>query len=132
VNQPVLCLLIDDDLDDQEIFCMALKEVSADIECMLANNAEQALERLQPDPSVQPDLIFIDLNMPLMNGFECLQELKKLEHLKDSEIFMYSTSSESRMMSKSLELGAKDFIVKPPSVTMLKEILSQVIDEHQK
>jgi CheY-like chemotaxis protein len=132
VNQPVLCLLIDDDLDDQEIFCMALKEVSSDIECMLANNGEQALEKLQPDPSVQPDFIFIDLNMPLMNGFECLQELKKIEHLRDSEIFMYSTSSESRMMTKSLELGAKDFIVKPPSVAMLKEILSHVLDERNK
>jgi CheY-like chemotaxis protein len=132
VNQPVKCLLIDDDLDDQEIFCMALKELNSEIECTLADNGEQALERLQSNSSMQPDIIFIDVNMPLMNGLECLQELKKLDHLNDSEMFMYSTSSESRMKSKSLELGAKDFIVKPPSVTMLKDILTQVFDDHKK
>lgn len=128
ITQPVQCFLIDDDLDDQEIFCMAIKEIDERIECILASNAEQALKKLQPDPGFRPDFIFIDLNMPLMDGFECLQEIKKLDHLQHAEIFMYSTASESRMMKHSIELGAKDFIIKPPSLTMLKEILTQVFE----
>jgi PleD family two-component response regulator len=128
MNQPLQCFLIDDDTDDQEIFCMALREIDEKIECVLANNGEQALSKLQPNPEFQPDFIFIDLNMPLMDGFECLQEIKKLDHLKNSEIFMYSTASESRMMKQSIELGAKDFIIKPPSVSMLKDILNNVFE----
>ncbi len=128
MNQPLQCFLIDDDTDDQEIFCMALKEIDENIECVLANNGEQALLKLQQDPEFKPDFIFIDLNMPLMDGFECLQQIKKLDHLKDLEIFMYSTASESRMMKQSIDLGAKDFIIKPPSVSMLKDILNNVFE----
>jgi len=122
----IVCLLIDDDQDDQEIFSMALEDINSSIQCIMASNGIAALEKLNAKKPLIPDYIFIDVNMPKMNGIECLREIQKLEHLKDAEVFMYSTSSDEQMMEKSKALGAKDFIVKPPGLTLLTEKLLQV------
>jgi len=119
-------MLIDDDQDDQEIFSMALEDVSNNIECVMVSNGIAALEKLNAKKPLIPDYIFIDVNMPKMNGIECLREIQKLNHLKDAAVFMYSTSSDEKMIEKSKALGAKDFIVKPPGLAMLTEKLLQV------
>ncbi|WP_073136125.1 response regulator [Chryseolinea serpens] len=122
----IVCLLIDDDQDDQEIFSMALEDINSDIQCVMASNGIAALEKLKAKKPLIPDYIFIDMNMPRMNGMECLQEIQKLDHLKDADVFMYSTSSDETMIEKSKALGAKDFIVKPPGLALLTEKLMQV------
>ncbi len=122
----IVCLLIDDDQDDQEIFSMALEDINSDIQCVMASNGIAALEKLKAKKPLIPDYIFIDMNMPRMNGMECLQEIQKLDHLKDADVFMYSTSSDEAMIEKSKALGAKDFIVKPPGLALLTEKLIQV------
>jgi CheY-like chemotaxis protein len=122
----IVCLLIDDDQDDQEIFSMALEDINSDIQCVMASNGIAALEKLKATKPLIPDYIFIDVNMPRMNGMECLQEIQKLDHLKDADVFMYSTSSDEIMIKKSKALGAKDFIVKPPGLALLTEKLTQV------
>jgi CheY-like chemotaxis protein len=122
----IVCLLIDDDQDDQEIFSMALEDINSDIQCVMASNGIAALEKLKAKKPLIPDYIFIDMNMPRMNGMECLQEIQKLDHLRDVDVFMYSTSSDETMIEKSKALGAKDFIVKPPGLALLTEKLIQV------
>ena len=122
----IVCLLIDDDQDDQEIFSMALEDINSSIQCIMVSSGIAALEKLNAKKPLIPDYIFIDVNMPKMNGIECLREIQKLEHLKDAEVFMYSTSSDERMIEKSKALGAKDFIVKPPGLALLTEKLLQV------
>ncbi|AYB29105.1 response regulator [Chryseolinea soli] len=125
----IVCLLIDDDQDDQEIFSMALEDINRDIQCIMASNGILALEKLKAKKPLIPDYIFIDVNMPKMNGIECLQEIQKLDHLKHADVFMYSTSSDEKMIEKSKALGAKDFIVKPPGLTLLTEKLLQVFSK---
>ncbi|HMF70859.1 MAG TPA: response regulator [Flavitalea sp.] len=120
-------LLIDDDLDDQEIFLMALKDVDEGIECFVANNGLEGLEIVNKDRSFVPECIFLDVNMPKMNGMQCLEELKKLEHLKDSSIFMFSTAADARLINQSKELGADEFLVKPPGLTSLIEVLTNIV-----
>jgi CheY-like chemotaxis protein len=120
-------LLIDDDLDDQEVFLMILEEINSNIKCATANNGVEALSILS-DRTVIPDYIFIDVNMPKMNGIECLKGIKQIEHLRNSKIFMYSTTSELSVVEKSKELGAEDFIVKPSSPSSLKQILSGILN----
>jgi PleD family two-component response regulator len=124
---PLTCLLIDNDEEDQEIFGMALKEADASIQCVFANGCHSALQKLKEDPSFIPSLIFIDMNMPLMNGTQCLQEIKRLDHLKESRIFIYSTDTDPAAIAEIKELGAHDFIVKPPSFSGLVEVLSQLL-----
>jgi len=121
------CLLIDDDLDDQEVFLMILQKININIQCLTANNGVEALLMLSKEMFV-PEYIFLDVNMPKMNGIECLKNIKGLEHLRNSKIFMYSTTSESSVVEKSKELGAADFIVKPASPAALKDILSGILN----
>ena len=118
------CLLIDDDIDDQEIFNLALNQLDEKIECQIANDAIEALDRFRSDPSFVPGHIFIDVNMPRMNGIECLKEIKKLSHLDSAEVFMYSTTSDPRVIGITGDLGAR-FIVKPSSVDSLVAILTE-------
>jgi CheY-like chemotaxis protein len=120
-------LLIDDDLDDQEIFLMALEEIDEAIECSVANNGVEGLEIVKRDSLFVPECIFLDVNMPKMNGMQCLQELKKLDHLKDSTIFMFSTSADARLIEQSKKLGADEFLVKPPGLTSLVKVLTNIV-----
>ena len=72
-----------------------------------------------------PDCIFIDMNMPRMNGIECLEQIKKMDHLKDVPVCMFSTSADPTLVAKTKALGAVDFIVKPADITVLSEMLGQ-------
>lgn len=123
------CLLVDDDLDDQEVFLMTLGKINKDIECLTANNGVEALSLLKKENWFVPDYIFLDVNMPKMNGIECLRNLKELSQLNGSKIFMYSTTSEASVLEKSKKLGAEDFIVKPSSLAVLKETLSAILHD---
>ncbi len=125
------CFLIDDDLDDQEMFCDALFEVNKNVKCQIANSGEEALEKVQSDSSFIPDFIFIDVNMPLMNGFVCLKELRRFDHLKNTKMIMYSTSAEEKLAGQSRELGAFDYVVKPPQLNLLKEKLFRLMSSDQ-
>lgn len=116
------CFLIDDDLDDQEIFILALERIHPALHCDTASSGGEALRRLS-DTSYVPDYIFLDLNMSRMNGKECLREIKKLNHLKDVPVIIYSTSSLKYDVSETIQLGATEFITKPFSMPELISVL---------
>lgn len=120
-------LLIDDDVDDQEIFLMALEQVDSTLCCTVENDCLKALEKLNSDRSFLPRYIFLDINMHKMSGIECLIELKKNGHLNNSKIIMYSTNSDKKIIDKSKELGANDYLVKPPSIASLIESLTSIL-----
>ena len=128
-NVSMKCFLIDDDLDDQEIFAMAAKEFSDAVRCYFADDGVKALEKLINDDFL-PDCIFIDINMPRMNGIECLEQIKRISRLRSVPVCMFSTSADPAMVTKSKELGAIDFIVKPASVSVLSELLGGFINSN--
>jgi CheY-like chemotaxis protein len=127
-----VCFLIDDDLDDQEIFSLALEKVSPSFKCVTASSGAEALKKLSDKPDAIPDYIFLDLNMPRMNGKECLKEIKKLSHLKDTPVIIYSTSSLKNDMTESRKLGAAEFITKPFSMLELISVLNNFFEERKK
>ena len=124
-STPPRCFLIDDDVDDQEIFFMALQQFDASILCDFANDGATAIEQLKADDVNVPNCIFIDMNMPRMDGIECLDQIKKMGHLKDVPVCMFSTSADPTLVGKAKALGAVDFIVKPADITALSEMLGQ-------
>jgi CheY-like chemotaxis protein len=128
MKEKMKVFLIDDDQDDQEIFCMAVESVNKDIMCITVSDCVEALSMLKADKELMPDFIFIDVNMPKMNGIECLTHLVTMEHLKVSKIYMYSTTSEENSVKTCKQLGAIDFIVKPPSIVVLREKLSEIFN----
>lgn len=122
-------LLIDDDLDDQEIFQLALNEVDPDIQCAFATDGILGLRYLEQHMSELPDFIFLDLNMPRMGGMEFLKEIKKTEELSQIPIIIYSTSSEPLFVKQTQELGASGYIVKPSTLRALIHSLDVFVKE---
>jgi CheY-like chemotaxis protein len=121
-SKTLKCLLIDDDPDDQEIFCMALEDMGRKVNCMFAHDGVDALKKLKTGDQL-PDFIFIDMNMPRMNGNECLAKIKQESHLKEIPVYMYSTSADPDAVAETQRLGAAGFIVKPTSVSELTKTL---------
>lgn len=124
----LLWFVIDDDQDDQEIFSLAVAKVNPAIQCIFAYDGVNALEQLTNNPTFNPGSIFLDVNMPRMNGLECLEELKKMERLNTVPIFMCSTSAEPRIITRAKTLGARDFIVKPSTIS---EFAAKLTEIHQ-
>jgi CheY-like chemotaxis protein len=125
-NPARTCLLIDDDLDDQEIFTLALEKADRNFTCVIANNGFEGLKYLNNKANPLPHYIFLDLNMPLMNGKECLVEIKKQSFLRHIPVIIYTTSSLQDDVIQTRKLGAADFITKPPSIPDLSAKLVAV------
>jgi CheY-like chemotaxis protein len=118
-------LLADDDPDDSDLFNEALKGIDSSIEFNYASNGKELIEKLQLD-SLSPQVIFLDINMPEMNGWECLESLKKEEQLKDIPVIMYSTSSSDIYVKRAIKSGALAFYEKPPNFLQLQDFLKSI------
>jgi CheY-like chemotaxis protein len=122
------CFLVDDDLDDLEIFALAVEDLHGTIQCVTALDGVEAIEKLRSDESFVPDFIFLDLNMPRMNGKQCLLEIKKIKRLFSIPVIIYSTSSNRRDIDETLQLGAAHFLTKPSSISSLTKELSTLLN----
>jgi CheY-like chemotaxis protein len=123
----VTLLLADDDADDTEMFCEALLEIKTPTHCYTAENGKQALQILADMNLEKPQLIFLDINMPIMGGWECLKRIKGIPEFKDTPVIMYSTVSQSTFVEKAMALGAFCLFTKPEDYKDLKMILSVMI-----
>src|SRR3989337_850202 len=102
--------LIDDDFDDQEFFSLAVKKLNDSNECVFAKDGKHGLELISADENFKPDYIFIDYNMPIMNGLECLEAIRKMDRFHDTHVYMYSTTDNTATMENAKLLGATGFI----------------------
>jgi CheY-like chemotaxis protein len=114
--------LVDDDKDDTELFADALNEIDSSIEFNYAFNCKEQTRALL-GTQFKPQIIFLDINMPGMSGWECLEALKEDERTKDIPVIMYSTSSPIVEGKKAIKFGAVGFYEKPASFAWLKEFL---------
>ena len=121
--------LIDDDADDRELFEITLKDVNPSCTCITAKNGEDAIRILNAQPDLIPDFIFLDLNMPLMDGRTCLIELRKLPKFQKVPIIIFTTSNHPRDIEDTKKLGASHYLIKPSSLKTLKEILSTLLQD---
>jgi CheY-like chemotaxis protein len=124
-----LFLLADDDHDDAELFAEALQSIDKSVTFRHVEDG-QAVFSLLNTMETKPDIIFLDLNMPAMNGWQCLTKLKGDESLKHIPVIMYSTSSNPRDKEIARELGAHGFITKPSDFKLLKQMLSDITENH--
>jgi CheY-like chemotaxis protein len=110
-------LIVDDDEDDRDLFCIALHDIDPSINCIIARNGIEAMQGLRSQNFERPDWIFLDLNMPRLNGIQCLMELKKDPSLQDIPVIIYTTSKLKEDREKTQQLGAIHFITKPSTCT---------------
>lgn len=116
-------------VDDTEFYQKAYqnKLLSAGYITSVANNGVEALKALTTD---KPDLILLDLMMPIMDGFKVLQTVKANPNLQNIPVIVFSAKGASEEISKALQAGASDFLVKattPPNkvVEKIKEVLQK-------
>lgn len=120
-------LLIDDDEEDQEIFLDALKQIDPQLQCSFANDGEQAMSLLGGDALIKPDLMFIDMNMPKLNGKQVLSELKNSGNLFDIPVVMYSTFFGPKDIDEITTLGAVHYMVKATKFSDLCNSLRHIL-----
>ena len=118
-------LLIDDDGDELEVFSDALLRVDKNFKPFQAKNLEEAMAYLEAG---LPAFIFIDYNMPRLNGLECLAALRALNKVADARIILYSNHITEAVRQKAIELGAFNCIQKPATINELSEKLIDVLD----
>lgn len=123
-------LLADDDDDDRELFREALQAVDPSAICYFATTGEEAFDILSKKE--KPHLFFLDINLPGMNGWQCLKTLKGMDAYKEIPVFMYSTSNHQRDVEIAFDLGALCFVTKPHSFSELKSILQVLTDNVHK
>jgi CheY-like chemotaxis protein len=128
LNNPCLkmILLVDDDPDDRELFADALQVVGEGLSLRTVENGIQALELLHRE-NVMPGLIFLDLNMPLMNGHDCLKGIKANEHTRHIPVIIFSTSILEETVDAVYSSGASLYAVKPNSFSALKELQKTIL-----
>lgn len=120
--------LADDDADDCLLFEDALREVSHQIKLTTANDGIELMDILDSTVPPPPDVIFLDLNMPRKNGFECLTEIKHTEKLKNIPVVIFSTSSQPEAINRVYEQGANYYVCKPGSFSKLKLVIEKVLN----
>ena len=125
-------VIADDDRDDQEFLIEAIE--ASQIKCDIASafDGTQMMNMLSKLNATHklPDLIILDLNMPLMDGFEVLKRVKDDEDLKHIPICIFTTSYYDRDKEKSISLGASGFYSKPMSLQTLKGIVKTIFEDH--
>lgn len=118
-------LVVDDDPEDYEIFCEAIKTIDSDIDCPVAESGVEALQILKQSPL--PDFIFLDALMPLMNGKEFLEEFNQIEAVRNIPVVIYSSILDSRELAMYGALGVKHFLIKKSNFTELCEAIKAII-----
>lgn len=124
--------IIDDDVEDQEIFFEAVKEVNENIQCSSSTSGEEALMHLGQQIKKLPDLIFLDLNMPKLNGKQVLREIKNVPGLNKIPVIMYSTSFAPRDIEEIQQIGAAHHLLKPSRFNDLCAALNSILQKEWK
>lgn len=118
--------IIDDDPDDQDFLIEAIKEIDSSINCYTALNGQEGLRKLETEAIPFPSVIFLDLNMPRINGRKFLELIKDHPRFKSIPIVIYTTSENSKERDELQLLGASDYLVKQSDFTLLKENLIKI------
>jgi CheY-like chemotaxis protein len=121
-------LIIDDDEDDRSIFCAAIRELSPSIECKEAESCYQGHTLLTQNLQALPDYIFLDINMPRVDGETCFRRLKKDKAVSHIPVIMYSTTDNQQEIKRFYERGAFAFVTKPREYGALLNSLRSVLN----
>jgi CheY-like chemotaxis protein len=107
-------ILAEDDIDDQNIFQIALQEIDSSVQTQFVSNGRELLNLLQHH---KPDLLFLDLDMPYKNGLECLLEIRNNPKLEEIPVIVFSSTTKPSNVQTAYEVGAHLFFIKPPIYT---------------
>lgn len=126
-NKPLYILLADDDEVDRLLFTDAFSELKIKTIVKTVNNGIELMKWLNEKDTLLPHLIFLDLNMPIKNGLQCLKEIRSDEKLKNISVAIYSTSNNQKDIEETFSNGANVYITKPSNFNTLKRVLDKAV-----
>lgn len=127
MKEHLLVYLVDDDEDDRIFFEEALSEISISNVVMSFSNGVDLIAQLLKSTERLPDMLFIDLNMPLMNGEECIADIRADHRFLDIPIIVYSSYIDYKQLSDLRALGANRLLQKPNTFKQLRKRLKGVL-----
>jgi len=126
-SKPLNILLSDDDIDDCNFFKKALDALPIHTNLIIVNDGDQLMNYLSEQSEKLPDVLFLDINMPRKNGFECLSDIKQNEKLKDLPVVMFSTSSSQDKIDILFKKGADMYVRKPSDFSQLVQVIHHAL-----
>ena len=122
LDKPYRVLVVDDSTTMRKIVSQHLKSEAYEI-CSEAANGEEALERYK---ELDPDLVTLDINMPVVNGIEALKRI--LDYDKKARVVMLTSEGEKTMVIDAITIGAKGYVVKPPNKIKICEQVKKALE----
>ena len=126
-NDVLNILLADDDADDRLFFKEAMEEINLDTMVSFVNDGSQLMYFLNQPEIHLPHFLFLDINMPIKNGMECLKEIRRNDRFRNMMIVIYSTSGSENDIQEALLNGANVYLKKPNNFAELKSSLAKVL-----
>jgi CheY-like chemotaxis protein len=117
---------IDDDLEDEEFFSDALQIVDPMATFLCVRDCHKAIATLR-EGKFKPDIIFLDINMPGMNGIDCLKAIRKEEHLKNIPVIIYSTHIDKFEIERFNPFNVHAFLTKPADFDKIVSSLRKIL-----
>jgi response regulator RpfG family c-di-GMP phosphodiesterase len=121
-SEACMIFYTDDDIDDRDIFIVAAHQVSGSLQIITQGNGDELIRFLNNPPPF-PNIIYLDLNMPIKYGYEVLQDIKQSERTKYFPVIVFSTSDDETAINTTHQLGANLYIPKPSSFSSLKKAI---------
>ena len=122
-------IIAEDDEEDVDLFKDVLKDLAVDVHLQVAANGVELIKMME-DAEVFPELIFLDLNMPLKNGMLCLEEIRLNQHWKSVKVIILSTSSHQDQIKAAYDKGADYYMVKLSNYNDFKNAIAACLHKN--
>jgi CheY-like chemotaxis protein len=126
-NNLLFIMLADDDEADHLLFIEIFSELKIKTIVKTFNNGFELMQSLIEKDALLPHILFLDLNMPLKDGLQCLKEIRSNEKLKNISVAIYSTSNSQKDIEETFSNGANIYITKPSDFNSLKKVLEKAV-----
>ncbi|MGE8339392.1 MAG: response regulator [Flavobacterium sp.] len=120
-------VIAEDDIDDADVIAETFTKNPNFSKVSLVGNGEELLNYLKNGSNENPDVILTDINMPIIDGIEALQEILSNDELKNIPCFVYSTSINPSYKEKCDDMGVKAYLIKPYSFEAFAEIPKTIL-----
>lgn len=130
LNETYNIFLADDDEDDTFLFQEALGQIPGPTKLIIAENGMELMKKLETSEKV-PDIIFLDMNMPVKNGLECLQEIRSSDIYNQTPVVILSTSVAGYLLEDAYNAGANLYIQKPTSFSNLVVVIKKCLSKNR-
>lgn len=124
----MLILNVDDDIDDREMFQAAINAIDPNLACLQFESGSKALEYIA-NAEVAPDFLFIDINMPKMNGYECIEQIRQIPGNNQIVIVMYSTAFNPKQQKDYKDLDITTYLKKTSKFSELVQSIKKLLSD---